>query len=183
MTACLTFVHSPADSFIMGAGSGGSSAYMTKAEIDRKKRGACNLEQGELDDLVGYKIRRLELLMSQDFHARMDHCGVTPALFATLVLVKNNPGLRQVELGRALGIAKSGAMLIINRLEALGLVERSPDREDRRSFQIYLTSSGETKLPGFMRIVRKHDRDLYAALGDQEYEQFRTLLTKLLRLT
>jgi DNA-binding MarR family transcriptional regulator len=137
---------------------------------------------GVLKNLVGYKIRRVELLMSQNFHAHMDPTGVTPALFAALVVISENPGIKQATLGRVLGIARSGVMTLIEKLIALDLAERRPHPEDARSFELFLTPRGARQLPAFVESVADHDRQVYRRLDDGEFAQLQELLSKLLDL-
>ena len=66
----------------------------------------------------------------------------------------------------------------ISRLEKLGLVRRKISRDDRRSFEFKLTSSGRIKCEEFCEITQ----DIYAKntkLSSNENRELVTLLNKL----
>lgn len=132
-----------------------------------------------LDSLVGYAVRRAQIAIYEDFDATMAGTGITPPLFAALVIIGANPGLKQTALGRIMGIARSGAMAKIDRLESLGLAERRRPPGDRRSNGIFLTGAGKEALGRLQAMVSRHDRRISRRLGDTEKQTLFALLAKL----
>lgn len=132
-----------------------------------------------LDDLLGYALRRAQVVMFMAFHEATRGMHITPPRFTALVIIDANPGLSQTVLGNVLGIARSGAMLLTDRFEDEGLVERRPRREDARSWGLYLTSRGERLVERLKRRVLQSDRARSARLSGRERRELQRLLAKL----
>ena len=138
-----------------------------------------DIEQGPLQALVGYNLRRantLALRILQDFVPELD---VTAWQFGTLSLIADNPGLIQAELGKAQGIDKSTVAPAIDRLEQRGLVARRPSPRDRRSKALHLTPAGEKLYHAARARVAEADARLTACLSADEIVQLNSLLLRL----
>lgn len=143
---------------------------------DRRPAGA--VDYGTLPDHVGYLLRLAQLRVWEDFYGRMGDTGVSPALFSALMLVRSNPGIQQSRLGEALGVARSGAMTMTDRLERLGLVERRADPHDRRAYGLFLTADGARRMAEFVSRVQQHDRLINQVLSPDEHRTLMQLLHK-----
>lgn len=70
---------------------------------------------------------------------------LSPSQFNILNLLSDLPeGLTQIELSRLLIMHRSNATGLINRLEARGLLARTPIPGDRRAHRVILTAAGRT---------------------------------------
>lgn len=136
------------------------------------------IRYGVLDELIGYALRRAQITVYEDFARAVADPWVTPQRFAALVLVAENPGIGQTKLGRTMGIARSGAMALINDLAARDWVERRPDPADKRANGLYATASGRAALKTLTARVAAHDRALQDKLGVRA-EALRALLMRL----
>lgn len=146
---------------------------------NRATDGNDSIDYGYLTDLIGYVLRRAQLRLYEDFYASLRGTGISPALFSALVLVERNPGLRQGKLGEALGVARSGAMTLVDRLERLGLVLRQPAPHDRRAYGLHLTAKGQ-KLVGSLRArVSEHDQRIGQRLDLAERHKLMELLQRI----
>ena len=134
---------------------------------------------GDLDEHFGYVLRRAQLAGFEAFHQATARLDITPARYTALVIVGANPGLTQSALGSALGTARSGAMIVVNWMEKRGLAERRHRPEDGRSWGLYLTRTGETRLRGLRRRVRANDAAFAARLAPIERRTLKKLLDKL----
>lgn len=131
-----------------------------------------------LDDLIGYAVRRAQLSIYEDFTAGFAAEELTPQRFSSLVIIENNPGISQTKLSEVMGIARSGVVSIIDRFEKDGLVERQAS-DDRRSYNLHLTSEGKKQLRKYKKAVQEHDSRISQALTEVEKNQLRSLLRKL----
>ncbi len=66
-----------------------------------------DIDLGVLPDLLGYQLRRAQLLVFQSFSKYLQARQVTPTQFAVLVLIGANPGLTQRVLSEAVGTDQS----------------------------------------------------------------------------
>jgi DNA-binding MarR family transcriptional regulator len=88
--------------------------------------------------------------------------------------------LRATEFTRTLMITSSGATKRLDRLERAGLIERSPDPQDRRGTLIGLTPAGRKLIDGVTEAHLANERRLLEALSPAEQEQLSGLLRTLM---
>lgn len=125
------------------------------------------LRYGVLDELLGYALRRAQNALYLDFYRATQGHDISPQRFAALVLVAENPGLRQGLLAQAMGLHRSGALRLTDWLTAQGWVQRRDDPQDARSWGLHLTAAGRRRLDQLTQAVRAHDRALLQGLGEQ----------------
>jgi DNA-binding MarR family transcriptional regulator len=88
--------------------------------------------------------------------------GISVKEFDVLITLFNAPGgrLRMTELAERVVLTPSGVTHLVTRLERDGLVSRSVDEDDRRSFFAALTRDGRRRLresrPTHNEVVRTH---------------------------
>jgi DNA-binding MarR family transcriptional regulator len=88
--------------------------------------------------------------------------------------------LRATEFTRTLMINSSGVTKRLDRLEQAGLIERSPDPQDRRGTLIGLTPEGRKLIDGVTEAHLANERRLLEALSPQERDQLADLLRTLM---
>ncbi len=86
------------------------------------------------------------------------------------------------ELAERLGITKPSVTAGINKLAALGLVNKIQSDEDNRVFHIYLTEQGMKLIRAKYQALKEYGKFIERALSTDETEQFRKILTKLVML-
>ncbi len=69
----------------------------------------------------------------------------------------------QAQLAAAVGRDKTRLIAILDRLEARGLLHRTPDPDDRRNRIVTLTDAGRTLLADCRRDIRAMEADLLSA--------------------
>ena len=132
-----------------------------------------------LDDIVGYRLRRAQVVVYQDYVRTVGSMDIRPSQFAALTIIGANPGLSQTTLATTMGIDRSGAVILIDALEGKKLATRVPSPVDRRTYAIVLTELGQTTLARLKELVVEHDRRVTACLSDAEREQLNSLLLRL----
>lgn len=132
-----------------------------------------------LDELIGYSLRRAQVAMFLAFHEATRGLEITPPRFTALVIVGSNPGISQTTLGQVLGIARSGAMMLTDWMEARGLAERRRRPDDGRAWGLHLSPRGERLVAKMKGRVLAADRRRAARLGAGERRRLLALLKKL----
>jgi DNA-binding MarR family transcriptional regulator len=138
-----------------------------------------DVEYGVLDGLTGYAIRRAQIRIYEDFVRSLAPWNITPPRFSALTIIAGNPDLKLTELARILGIARSGAVLLIDALEDMKLVVRRPSRSDRRAHSLALTATGRKTLEAVTQAVCEHDARIASGLSEQERATLLDLLGRL----
>lgn len=134
-----------------------------------------------LDSYLGYVLRRAQMKVFQHLSARLEAFDLRPAQFTALMIIEQHPGLMQADLARALAIEPPQAVVLVNKLEKLGLAMRVRCKPDKRSYGIFLSKVGEAQLKELKEIAQQSDVDSTRSLDQQERGQLIALLRKLYR--
>lgn len=107
---------------------------------------------------------------------------LTPSQFDVIATLGDTKGMTCAELSAATLVTKGTLTGVLDRLEAKGLIRRTPVADDRRSTRIGLTSKGDRL---FQKTFAAHIAFLRPfferALSAAEADQLRTLLLRLHR--
>ena len=150
----------------------------TSRQRNRSKRQR-SVELAGLDSHVGYAVRRAQVAVFQDFMRSVEATGIRPAQFSILTVIAANPGLKQADVSRALGIERGRLVLVLHELERRGLARRAASEVDRRSHALHLTPKGERLLTQLNTVVGDHERRMSAKLGPEDKARLMELLAKL----
>ena len=140
------------------------------------------IELGILPELIGFHLRKAQLAVFQDFARSAGPVELTLGQFGVLEVIARNPGLSQTRLGATLGIDRSTLVALIDRLEELGLVQRANAPRDRRSYALFLSTRGKTRLGELTEMVRAHEQRIATDLDAAEKLQLIALLRRIHRL-
>jgi len=132
-----------------------------------------------LDTLTGFQLRQVSNAMMSDFAASMSDTGLRPVHVSILSIVDENPGIRQGEIGRALGVARANMAPLMAELEGMNLLRRIPDAADRRAVSIDLTSPGKAALKNCKARITALERRSLQQLTKAEQETLLRLLKKI----
>lgn len=105
--------------------------------------------------------------------------GLTQAQFDVIATLGNTEGFAMRELSAKTLIAKGTLTGVIDRLEQKGLVARTTNPEDRRSFVVALTAEGDAL---FQRIFPEHLerlKSLFDGMDDARLDGLRAELVAL----
>jgi len=132
-----------------------------------------------LDELIGFNIHIIELLMYQLFYERFTSRSMTPGTFSALLAIKANPGVRQGALADALLIQRSNMTILINRLIRAGYVKRRSAKGDNRGVVLFLAALGERALRQVNAEMAAHEKVLTSGLTAKERTTCLALLKRM----
>lgn len=134
------------------------------------------LKQGILPRLVGYRLRRAQQTVFEDFAAAVS--DLSPGRAGMLILIDANPGVTQSRLAEAVRLDRSTMVGVLDGLEARGLVERRRGA-DRRTNGLWLTRAGRSFLERTLRRIDAHERRVTARLTRAERTRLLELLGRI----
>ena len=103
--------------------------------------------------------------------ARAAGIGLTRAQWQTLAYLARSEGMNQASLAQLLDIEPITLVRLIDRLEAIGLVERRPDPRDRRQRNLYLTEKAWPELARIKALGAEVREEALAGLAAPERER------------
>lgn len=106
-----------------------------------------------------YQMRRFERFSELAAHS----AGLTPQQYLLMLQIKGRPDRDWStvgELAERLQIQPHGAVALVNRCEARGLVSKRVDDHDRRQVQVHLSADGEALLEHLAALHRAELKSL-----------------------
>lgn len=129
---------------------------------------------------TGYLLYRLGLRSGQFFNSFLQESGLRLRHYALLrYLTGAEGGALQRELSARLGYDPSAIVGLVDDLERLGLAERRPAPEDRRSRIVVLTDPGRAFLRDTVEASLRVTNELTAPLSPAEQETLHGLLRRI----
>lgn len=115
------------------------------------------------------------------------HYGITPAQFNVLHLIyyqsENDVGLTQAAISEMMLVRPANTTPLVDRLEKLGLVERTAVPEDRRFWRIKLLPKGVAVFKQANRVYYARLREVYDKLPEEKLKALVSLLEKVRQYT
>jgi DNA-binding MarR family transcriptional regulator len=142
--------------------------------------GFAPVDLSTLQQMVGFHVHMFDLVQYQKFYDRFADGLFTPAIFSTLTVIRQNPGIRHGALADALRIQRPNMTAMLNALQRAGYVSRRPSAGDKRSVVLRLTERGERALAEMSQAMFALDRGMTAALSAPERKTLLALLRKAL---
>lgn len=141
---------------------------MTDDRADNAARRGAGIDYSMMEHAVGYRLRRAQLAVFQDFNEAFSAKGLRPTDFAVLLLLTRNQGAKQSEVAEALGIQRANFVAIVDGLENKGFVVRRKSEIDRRVQSLHITEAGLAYLNELLPIWDEHEERLLAQLGGKQ---------------
>lgn len=127
---------------------------------------------------LGYWVFRLNRAMYAAFSDRLAALGVTPPEWTALAHAGRG-GVTPLALAEQMGIDRAAVTRVIDRVEAKGLVRRTPHPTDGRSTVVELTRRGRDLLPKLVEASQATNRSFLGLLAEGESRTLLGLIRKL----
>ena len=134
------------------------------------------LSIGQLENHLGYFLRRLQIWVFQDFIQTLRPMKVRPAQYSVLLMIEANPGRSQAAIGQTLSIERARLARLLHELERRKWISRRASAKDARSHSLYLTTDGEKALTRIKSLAKQHEAQLASFIGPRRRQQLLELL-------
>lgn len=112
-------------------------------------------------------------------YLRVNHTTTLPRFDVMAALYRRRDGVTMSELSRMLLVSNGNATAVVDRLEADGLVRRTPSATDRRTVFVALTPEG---LTAFEAMAQSHEAEvdkLFASLSETDLDTLTDILKRM----
>jgi DNA-binding MarR family transcriptional regulator len=112
-------------------------------------------------------------------HLRVNHATTLPRFDVMAALWRRQDGVTMSELSRMLLVSNGNATTVVDRLEADGLVQRTPSEADRRTVYVALTPAGMAR---FETLATGHEVEVarvFSGLNDTDVEAMTEILKRM----
>lgn len=147
-------------------------------DTDHIVREAGEVRLGPMSDSLGFLLRLSQLVSFRDFFASLEDFGLRPGEATVLMLIGENPGIRQGVLARRLMIKRAHMTKMIRGMEETRLVSRTVPEDDRRSVELWLTDRGADRVAAMLSPWQEHEARPARNLSPREEAELKRLLRK-----
>ena len=112
-------------------------------------------------------------------YLRVEHGTTLPRFDVMAALFRRRDGVTMSELSRMLLVSNGNATAVVDRLEAEGLVRRTPSETDRRTVYVALTKTG---LASFETLAADHERAvdaIFSALSEDDLDRLTEVMKRM----
>jgi DNA-binding MarR family transcriptional regulator len=113
-------------------------------------------------------------------NAALEPFGFRARHYATVKIAAEGGGVPQRQIGAVLGLDPSAVVALVDDLESLGLVQRQPDPDDRRTRLVSPTTAGLAMLETVSPVVGRVQERSMGGLTAAERETFLHLLRRVI---
>ena len=120
-----------------------------------------------IEDCASFLLGKAAQQVSRRARELLAPHGITPGQYALLKVLDGGAGLSGAELGQRLVLDSASITGLVDRLEALGLIERRPDPQDRRINRIHATAAAAALQPALDAAMDRLNREVASILADR----------------
>ena len=135
-----------------------------------------------MDESFGWLMATAAQQLRQGLNKKFFNAGldVTSEQWGILVPLWNEDGLSQQALANLYRRSKVAVFKLIGGLEKKGLVTRTPDPNDGRSNQVFLTPQGKEIQETMIRLAKENLSEAAQGVSDNDLETFKNVLRQLI---
>jgi MarR family transcriptional regulator for hemolysin len=120
---------------------------------------------------LGFLLHDVARLLRRRFEQNARLSGLTRSQWQVLAYLAKNEGINQNGLADLLEVEPITLCRIVDKLQALGLVERHPDPSDRRVWLLHLTPAARPKLTQLGKLGEVTRGEALAGVSEADTER------------
>ncbi|MBX2885975.1 MAG: MarR family transcriptional regulator [Granulosicoccus sp.] len=123
-----------------------------------------------LKQFIGYHLKRTTNIMLADLANTLAPYELRMLTYTALVIIVDNPGIRQYQLADAMDIERPNLVVIVDELEQRELIVRDRVPTDRRAYALQPTLVGKRLYKKATKSVKEQEQILFKEIsqGDQK---------------
>ncbi|WP_438433198.1 MarR family transcriptional regulator [Gorillibacterium sp. sgz500922] len=128
-------------------------------------------------------ISRVKQLQARAFERMLKESGVDAfngAQGRILYVLWENGTLTITEIGRLTSLAKTTLTSMLDRMEESGLVERTPDKRNRRQILVSITDKARDYRERYDRVSERMNELFYQGLSEPEIAELERMLNRII---
>ena len=129
-----------------------------------------------LEHEMGVLVLRIRRLIAE--RARMVHPDLSPVGYSILVALNDGAPRRASDLVDMFSIDKGAVSRQVGALLELGMIERSPDPEDRRAAILAITTEGSRRLATVAALRRREVSDRLSGWSEEDLRSFVAMMSR-----
>lgn len=127
---------------------------------------------------AGWMFKTISNWIDKELRRQLKPLGMSRVHFPIMMVLLENEGLTQVEIGNKIGMPGYATSRNIDQLEYRNLVKRQAHESSRRSHRIYLTPQGKDLASELVKVANNLSEKLLDPLKNDERETFKYMLNR-----
>ncbi len=132
------------------------------------------------ENSFGLLLKKISLRIEKELERRLAKSGLSVKTFGIVMLLLEEEGLTQKELGTRTEVPGYSTTRVLDSLEKQGLIQRRPHPTSRRANLIYLTEKGQELRGQLPMMIQGVNDDFLAACNQDERKMLQGALAKIL---
>lgn len=132
-----------------------------------------------LRQFLGYHLKRTSNDILADLAETLKPFDLRMLTYTALVLIVDNPGMRQYQLADAMDIERSNLVIVLDELERRDLILRDRVPTDRRAYALRATLPGSRMCQKAIAAVVAHEKALLGAISPERLDDLITVLREI----
>jgi DNA-binding MarR family transcriptional regulator len=132
----------------------------------------------DLDTSLGYLLKEASAALRACMEAVLRPLGMNVTHYSCLELLAHRPGLSNSDLARGAFVSRQSMNVLLQALEAGGIVTRSDQPAAGRTLPTALTDLGRRQLAQASAAVKQVEERMISDLTTEERDQLRSLLSR-----
>lgn len=124
-------------------------------------------------------MKRAYNVLRSDLLKALEPLGLRITTYSSLVVIVENPGIRQSELARALDIERPNLVVVLDELEQRGWINKERVETDRRAYALFATLAGSRVCEKAVALDKAHEAHLLSSLDPAAYEKLIEVLNSI----
>jgi len=137
------------------------------------------ISDNTLRQFVGYHMKRAYNVLRSDLAKSLEPLGLRITTYSSLILIVDNPGIRQSQLANALDIERPNMVVILDDLEQNGWITRQRVPVDRRAYALTATLAGRRLCKKAVALDRQHEARFLRGLKAEEVDKLTVILNSI----
>ena len=140
-----------------------------------------HVSDGSLKQFVGYHLKRASNAVLLDLALVLKPLELRMITYTALVLIVDNPGMRQSQLATAMDVERPNLVVIIDELERRELIVRDKVPTDRRAYALRATLAGHQLYERALKDVNAHEVALLDGIDPKDLETLTSVALQIQR--
>ena len=141
---------------------------MNKQTVEKQPSEAIGVSDATLRRFLGYHMKRAFNVVQADLIRALKPFDLRMLTYTALVLIVDNPRMRQSQLADAMDIERPNLVVIIDELERRELIIRDHVPTDRRAYALNATLAGRRLSEKAIAAVTQHESNLMRGLSAED---------------
>ncbi|WP_077393859.1 MarR family winged helix-turn-helix transcriptional regulator [Clostridium saccharobutylicum] len=135
----------------------------------------------ELNECINFLLTKAQQVVFQSLKARLAKFDVTPVQYGILKCLWDEEYQTPKQISEILSLDSSTITGLLDRMENKGLIQRVPNKNDRRTLNVVITEEGLKYRKEIEQIIDDLNKDFLERFSEEDQKQLKNALRTIAR--